>query len=60
MQQCEQKSEPVLLIIGRLQSLNTSFIVSTIGCPNLECQVAKEIELLEIVFTTEASLILFT
>jgi len=47
MQQCEQKSEPVLLIIGRLQSLNTSFKVSTLGCPNIECQVAKEIELLE-------------
>ena len=60
MQQCEQKSEPVLLIIGRLQSLNTSFKVSTLGCPNIECQVAKEIELLETVFTTEASLTLFT
>ena len=55
-----KKSEPVLLLIGSLQSLNTSFIVSTVGCPNLECQVAKEIELLETVFTTEASLTLFT
>ena len=46
--------------MGRLQSLNTSFIVSTEGCPNLECQVAKDVEPLETVFTTEASLIPFT
>ena len=40
MQQWEQKSEPVL------QSLDTSFIVSPLGWPNLECQVAKERSLL--------------
>ena len=33
------------MIIGRLQSLNTSFIVSTEGCPNLESQGAKDVEL---------------
>ena len=31
--------------MGRLQSLNTSFIVSTEGCPNLESQGAKDVEL---------------
>ena len=61
MQQFEQKSEPVLFKIGILHSLDTSFIVSPLGWPNLECQVAKERSLLERVLTWDTlGLILFT
>ena len=46
--------------MGRLQSLNTSFMAITQGCPSLECQVGRETALLETVFTKEALLDLFT
>ena len=44
-----------------LHNLDTSFIVSPLGWPNLECQVAKERSLLERVLTWDTlGLILFT
>ena len=47
------KSEEYLLILGRLESLNTVFMVSTLGWPSLECQIEKETELQDVVLTTD-------
>ena len=61
MQQWEKKSKHVSFIMGMLHNLDTSFIVSPLGWPNLECQVAKERSLLERVLTWDTlGLILFT
>ena len=61
MKQLNKNQNLFLSIIGILHNLNTSFIISTLGCPNLECQVAKEITLLKSVFVGETQVfILFT